>query len=429
MKKKSFLTTILFRATVFSMLNVSGRKISFSVKKVFFVFFLSFFIFQKFFASADFDLKHNATHIWSDSSGTSWLWRWNESNHFDFDGHKFDILVNFDYAKSSLDLLKAETYNFFTEVGYSNKYFGFSADFNYFESPEISLKNEKRYSQKDVKGFGGFFSGFANLPHSVKIKQSIGLFKLNSQSGDFYDFFGNFDLTPVFYSSFEVLHSNHKFNLFYGNLRLSVNSNDDEYVLFNGNSHFWGTSYSFILDFRNIRFEQKIGYFGFSEFFSGSLTSENQGYMFFPYKYLNLENSGSAHIAFFSDKATINFKNSYLKLNLILFFVPYGNFEFQDDWQKKKSVLFDGSQGADLGNFKALQFAGLVIPKIDYNHKIKIGKIKGVLSIGKIFVIPFKFGSEIFSQNQSSVLSSESLIANIGWYLLSGINSSLCLNF
>lgn len=357
-----------------------------SMKKL--IFFLPFVFCIK---APALELTHTFTHLWSDSSGTALLYRWNAGGKFSAGRHGFSSAARISWLDSTVGYCETSFVkgDFFAE--YKNRCFGLSGDFGFSFADSVTVSADHVYSQEGVSGINGKFAVPVYIGDAV-IKPYFSFFTAESKKGDFYWFYGNVENPYTGQYGAEFLYKNHEFNGSFcaGTVHILNNEN---FRLVDATYNLFSVLYRQTWYATRAMFKPYSGCAFFFGDFNGALTSENQLYFLYPYKYYKVHGDIQA----FAVLAGILFeyrRNSFLfslDCNSIFFCSQTGSYDVK--WRYKKNILFDGSSGSDSGNIDFMNKTGLVSVNSKFAYNICRSKLNMNVFLSKIWLIPFRLSS------------------------------------
>lgn len=400
----------------------AGRLFCFIKMKKFFLALL-LFLFAKLYSL---ELNHSVTHLWSDSSGSAFLYDWKLKNDWFIKNQNFYFGANISYLDSSVDYLRSHALKGDFCVEYSNDFFGFLGNFGFFSTDEIFVNANNTYNQQEILGLNGKIA----IPFYIKnlcIKPYFAFFSGESESGDFYWFYGNIKNPYIGQYGIQTLYKNHCLDGFFisGNSFIFNNKNsklidiaENSFVLIYKQS--WKKSYN--------KFEPYIGGLFFYGEFNGALTEKNQSYLLYPYKYYKINGNIDAFAVLnglFFECKKYNFCFS-IDFNSLFFVFQSGKYDAT--WKYKNNIFFNGTVGKNSENIDFLNFAGIFSVDCKTEYSLLIKKVDFKIYLSKNFVIPFKISKiENFSdEKKSSKKSSE--FAEFTWsWIFSGISCGISI--
>lgn len=157
------------------------------------------------------ELTHTLTHLWSDSSGTALLYRWNVVEDFYAERYEFSSGASISLLDSTVHYCETSYVkgNFFAD--YKNRYFGLSGDFGFSFADSVAVSANHVYNQEGVSGINARISVPVYIEDAV-IKPYFNFFTAESKKGDFYWFNGNVENPYTGQYGVQLLYKNHEVN-------------------------------------------------------------------------------------------------------------------------------------------------------------------------------------------------------------------------
>ena len=373
------------------MLKCAGRLFCFVKMKKFFFAFL-FFLFAKLYSL---EVNHSVTHLWSDSSGSAFLYNWNLKNDWFVKNNNFYVGANFFYLDSTVEYFKSSIIKGDFCAEYSNDFFGFLGDFGFFSTDSISINANNIYSQQEILGF----TGKVAIPFYINdfsIKPYFGFFSGETETGDFYWFYGNIKNPYIWQYGIQLAYKNQNLDGFFvaGKTFIFNNENSELVKIF---GKFFALTYKQSWKSAHIKFEPYIGGVFFYGEFDGSLTDKTQDYLLYPYKYYKINGNVDAFavlngVFFEYRKCGFCFSTDF---NSVFFAAQNGI--YNANWKYKRNLFFNGSAGKDSKKIDFLNLAGLISINCKAEYSFSIEKAEFNIFLAKDFLIPFKI-----SKNSSS---------------------------
>lgn len=373
------------------------------------------------------ELTHTLTHLWSDSSGTALLYRWNVVEDFYAERYEFSSGTSISLLDSTVDYCETSCVNGNFFADYKNRYFGLSGDFGFSFADSVSVSANHVYSQEGVSGINARISVPVYIEDAV-INPYFNFFTAESKKGDFYWFYGKVENPYTGQYGVQLLYKNHEVNGSFCAGNACILSNED--------SRMGDASYNlFSVLYRQTWYAGRAmfkPYSGCSFFFgdfNGALPTENKLYFLYPFKYYKVQGDIQA----FAVLAGLFFeyrRNSFLfSLDCNSIFFANQNGSYDVNWRYKKNIFFDGSSGSDSGNIDFMNKTGLVSVNSKCVYDICLGKLNLNVFLSKIWLIPFCFslGTCLGGTSEGSDGGiSENLVFS---WLFSGISAGLSINF
>lgn len=401
------------------MLKCAGRLFCFVKMKKFFFAFL-FFLFAKLYSL---EANHSVTHLWSDSSGSAFLYNWNLKKDWFVKSNNFYVDANFFYLDSTVEYFKSSVIkgDFCTE--YSNDFFGFHGDFGFFSTDAISIRADNIYSQQEILGFNGKIV----IPfyiNNFSIKPYFGFFSGETENGDFYWFYGNITNPYMGQYGLQLTYKNHNLDGFFvaGKTFIFNNENSELVKIF---GKLFALTYKQSWKSVHIKFEPYIGSMFFYGDFEGSLTDKNQAYLLYPYKYYKINGNVDAFavlngIFFEYKKCGFSFSTDFNSA----FFVTQDGI-YNADWKYKRNLFFNGSAGKDSKKVDFLNLAGLISINCKAEYSFLIEKLGFNIFFAKDFLIPFKISKNSSSGVEKNSSDNNKISEFICSWVFSGISGGI----
>ena len=352
------------------------------------IFFLSFVFCMKVTA---FELSHTFTHLWSDSSGTALLYRWNAGGNFSAGRHEFSSDARIYWLDSTVNYCETSFVkgDFFLE--YKNSHFGLSGDFGFSFADSVTVSADRVYSQEGVSGINARISVPVYIGNAV-VKPYFSFLTAETKKGDFYWFYGNVENPYTGQYGVQFLYKNHEFDGSFCAGTVSILNNEDSRLV-DASYNLFSVLYRQTWYARRAMFKPYSGCAFFFGNFNGALTSENQLYFLYPYKYYKVHGDIKA-LAVLAGILFEYRRNSFLfslDCNSIFFANQNGSYDVK--WRYKKNILFDGSSGSDFGNIDFINMTGLVSVNSKCAYDICFSKLNMNVFLSKIWLIPFRLSS------------------------------------
>jgi hypothetical protein len=235
--------------------------------------------------------------------------------------------------------------------------------------------------------------------HEFTLEPSVSYAAASWDRGDFYWFLGKPKLPAFWRWGLKGAYGVHSlgFNFFFLDADIL---NNDEVPLFEGVSRGTALYYRFSSKNRNFPLRAALGYFYAAAGMEGELTSSNQGYSVFPYRFYNLDGSISAHAGF--AMISLEYGFSIFRVNAALGAVQVFQGTASADIHYQKKRLFGGEEkteplSKDLGSpGAAFLSVGFGMPSLRIGAKTKLS-----LGIKKTLALPWGYG-KIFSAGESA---------------------------
>ena len=374
-----------------------------------------------------FELSHTFTHLWSDSSGTALLYRWNAGGNFSAGRHEFSSDVRIYWLDSTVNYCETSFVkgDFFLE--YKNSHFGLSGDFGFSFADSVTVSADRVYSQEGVSGINARISVPVYIGNAV-VKPYFSFLTAETKKGDFYWFYGNVENPYTGQYGVQFLYKNHEFDGSFYAGTVSILNNEDSRLV-DASYNLFSVLYRQTWYACRAMFKPYSGCAFFFGNFNGALTSENQLYFLYPYKYYKVHGDIKA----FAVLAGILFeyhRNSFLfslDCNSIFFANQNGSYDVK--WRYKKNIFFDGSSGSDFGNIDFMNMMGLFSVDSRCAYDICFGELNMNMFLSKIWLIPFRVsagGAFGGTSEGSDGGISENLVFS---WLFSGISVGFVISF
>ncbi len=403
------------------MLKCAGRLFCFVKMKKFFFAFL-FFLFAKLYSL---EANHSVTHLWSDSSGSAFLYNWNLKDDWFVKNQNFYIGANISYLDSSVDYLKTSAVKGDFCAEYSNEFFGFHGDFGFFSTDAISISANNIYNQQEILGFNGKVA----IPfyiNSFSIKPYFGFFSGETETGDFYWFYGNIKNPYLGQYGIQLTYKNHNLDGFFvaGKTFIFNNENSELVNIF---GKLFVFTYKQSWKSEHTKFEPYIGGVFFYGDFSGAVTDKNQSYFLYPYKYYKMNGNINAFAVLngiFFEYKKYNFCFS-VDFNSVFFTTQAGIYDIS--WKYKRNLFFDGSVGSDSKKIDFLNLTGLISIDCKAEYSFLIKKVGLNIFFAKDFLIPFKISTNSSSRGGNKSSDNNKISEFILSWIFSGISGGISI--
>ena len=380
------------------------------------------------------EVSARAGTLWVEDDGAALYWQGGLA--FDF-GQNFFLGIDFVNAYANLPWLDTSAFGLRARLGFDTAAAGFVFTAGFFDHSHLQIGGGL-FSVNNEGGRGSFvgvelplrFGPFSVSPHFLHAEASW-------KDGDMYWFFGKPRIPSIFLYglSFEFdwqrpYRQGLDFHHF--SMNLNIVSNDyaplfaarlDSYLLF----------YSFSLERPGGKFSGTLGWLYADAILEGALTSANQPFFLFPFRFFEVNAKIGAHAAF----ALFNFQRSpgifsyNINMGLIHFF--HDRAGVNTHYQMKN--LFGGREGRDeisldiagLGAAVLLLEAALPSLQIAPGKRLFVG-------LEKIFALPWGFGDLIASSTLGRPgggpsLSGADIASVLKTVLLSGLSIRFSLNW
>lgn len=382
--------------------------------------------------SHSFSASSNFTHIYSDSSGTSLFYNVHSEGELSFPHFSAGLTASYSRIYSSLENITAEANAFNAGIFAKTQFVDFHANSFCLNARNLVLHIDDDYKIERSAVFGmSFLLPIKLPPFTITPIFSFGTMK--SENGDMHYFYSEPKI-PLFYvagAQCEV----ERLKI----ASLFVSSDIDLYAdEQNGSEKLIGSTvwavgilsrYEFTI--KNFSIIPSLGFFHLDLKAKGTLTSQNQKYVLFPYKIFNL--AGSAKVDALIFGANLTFEKSFFSLyaDFTAFLCINQTGFYKTNYLYKKNLFFNGSKGSSSGEFTGLKGNGIGFFTIATDFSIPVKNMSIVLSPKKTFLIPLFFNVEgIHKSPDSGFAHLESKSSNgILYYLLSGLSFSATLRY
>lgn len=377
--------------------------------------------------SHSFSASSNFTHIYSDSSGTSFFCDVNAGGEVSFSNFSAGFSGNYSRIYSSLEKISVSANFFDADAFVKTKFVDFKASLFFLNADDLLLHLNADYKVEEARGFGMAFLMPVKFPRFT-IAPLFSFGNLRTQNGDMHYFYSEPKI-PLFYAVGSKLEIEKlKFAMLYLFAEMDFYANEQTGFEKLIASDIWATGFFSNYEFaaKNLRIVPSFGFFHLDLKASGNLNSKNQNYLLFPFKFFNL--AGNVKIDALVFGANLRFKKSFYEISADFTAVLCVNQtgRYDAEYLHKKNLFFDGSQGTYRGELKGLAGNGISFLTISADFFVPIKKSTLVLSPKKIFLIPMFFNSDgmnVFEKGDSS--SHENENRNFAmYYIFSGLSLS-----
>jgi hypothetical protein len=255
-------------------------------------------------------------------------------------------------------------------------------------------------------GGGSFFDTALSFRiHEFTLEPSVSYAAASWDRGDFYWFLGKPKLPAFWRWGLKGVYGVHSLGFNFFSLDADI-LNNDEAPLFKGSSGGTVLYYRFSAKNRNFPLRAVLGYCYAAAGMEGELTSSNQGYSVFPYRFYNLDASISAHAGF--AMISLEYGFSIFRVNAVLGAAQVFQGTASADIHYRKKRLFGGEEktdprSKDLGNpGAAFLSVGFGMSSLRTGAKTKLS-----LGIKKTLALPWGYG-DVFSADESAAPDSPS---------------------
>lgn len=377
--------------------------------------------------SHTFSASSSFTHIYSDSSGTSFFCDVNAGGELSFSNFSAGFSGNYSRVYSSLEKISAAANFFDADAFVKTEFVDFKASLFFLDADDLLLRLDEDYKIEKASGFGMSFI----LP--VKFQRftlapffSFG--NLRTRNGDMHYFYSDPKI-PLFYALGAKLEIEKlKFAMMYVSADMDFYANEQNSFEKLVESDIWAFGFfsNYEIAAENFSVAPAFGFFHLDLNASGALNAKNQRYLLFPFKFFNFE--GNAKIDALTFGANFNFKKSFYRISadFIALLCINQTGRYDAEYLHKKNLFFDGSQGTYGGALKGLAGNGISFLTISADFFIPAKKATLALSPKKTFLIPMLFNSNglnVFEKGESDASESESRNFAM-YYIFSGLSIS-----
>lgn len=378
-----------------------------------------------------FDFLQRTTHLWSDSSGTSFLYDFTAQNEWKIKNNSIVALVNASYLDSSVKYFSSDIFSATVFAVYKNSFFGINTSFTSFSSSSLLVNADHAYSQNELSAFYTTVS----VPIYVEdfcIKPYFNFLSCKTESGDFYWFYGKINAPYLGCYGLSLEYKNHFIDFFYAGGKSSILTDEksgvEDLTLVSIAENIFALFYKYSWFCKNFTLKPYSGGLFFYGDFNGNLNNVNQLYALYPYKYYKIKGTANA----FAILTGLNFdckKNDFaFSLDLSSIFFAFQNAPYSCNWKYKNNLLFDGSYGSDFGDIDFLNLFGLVFLDCKADYSVLVKKVNLNFFLKKLFVLPFKILKPPSSSSFSSSSSSDFSSLALSW-IFSGISCGCSISF
>ncbi|MBE6349765.1 MAG: hypothetical protein E7062_03300 [Spirochaetaceae bacterium] len=396
------------------------------MKKNFFI--VLFLLWYNFLFS--FTFNHSITNIWSNKTGTALGFSWNFQEKLQKDKKVFAVTGSLFYGNSSLDILSTSFIEGDFCFNYKNPFFAVKTNFGLAQTDNITVSFQEEFSQKNFQEFHGKLETDFFVK-DLLVSPFAALSTFSTKDGDLYYFYGNIHAPFMGHYGINLHYKNHRIEFSYLGGKIDIQNDDEQPLFYSVEKDFHG-GYYFSFKKETWQIQPYISYDFFIGEFIGSLTSANQGYFLFPYRFYNLEGQISTQIVCLGTDFLCKKNNwDFLIHYSTQFFVQQKGF-YNADWQYKNNIFFDGSSGNENSLLNYLNLAGVTCIKFANSYNFYSKKINFKLNFAKNIVLPFQIPQKSDSPSNSffeKYLENVSVKDFIISYLFSGLSLSFSLNF
>lgn len=386
-------------------------------------------------------LSYSFRYLLDNDETKSSISSWTISDELNKQDQYVYIAGNCDYLKTDTAFLKVNLLNcgFSTEVDSIPLSMVFKIDCAQSEKLSLYKDDVEKLYQDDISHNFGFISCTIHTP--VSIKPYFLIDTINSSEGSWYFFNGRMSGTLSKATGLELSFRNHTLSALSGSSSIDMLDNHDDTILGNAGLHFLSANYSLSYAAGNWQFSSGFGYIEASTETAVSLTSRNQKYTFFPFKYINYGITGNADFLTIMQKCAFTSGKSRFTMDFSGLLCFQSEFTRIADWKFKTSMFFDGSTGETAKKFNFLMNTGIIISELAYQHVFATGNKQLALSVSKPFLLPFRFSKPDISDSGTEEeplpfdfdldisVSPEDIWKTPLQYILSGMAFSIRLNY
>lgn len=376
------------------------------------------------------DISSACTHLWSDSTGTSWAGSVHAHGTLTDEGMVLDGACSYSSVYSSLSAISGSADVVTLSASLCGNYAGIGMQGLYCASSDISVNADHHYYNTGITmscasvSLPLFLSG-RGIHSSVIIAPFFSAGTSLSGSGSFYWFYGKPSVPYSCRTGIAASFYGWNCSLSAGTLAFDIDSNEDA-CLVRASCQYAGATADTDISAGPWTFRPSLGYTYAYGTFSGTLTADTQQYMLYPYDYYKADGYAAAHIlsaGFGCTYAAGSWKFG-IRTGAVFFMSQSGS--YTASWKYKQSMLFDGSTGTRSGTLDMLDTAGCIAatPSCSIDAPARNGHVHAVIS--KTFIIPFTFRQAGCTSGSGGSTSDASVIDSstvISW-LFSGITFS-----
>ena len=378
--------------------------------------------------SHSFSASSNFTHIYSDSSGTSFFCDVNASGELSFSNFSAGVAGNYSRVYSSLENISVAANFFDADAFVKTKFVDFKTSLFFLNADDLLLRINEDYKIEKASGFGMAFVLPVKFPRFT-IAPFFSFGNLRTKNGDMHYFYSEPKI-PLFYAlgtKFEM--KKLKFGMMYVSADMDFYANEQNGFEKLIDSDIWAlgffSKYEFVA--KNFSIVPVLGFFHLDFIASGNLNTNNQKYLLFPFKFFDLSANTKIDALVFG--TNVSFKKSFYKISAdftaLLCINQTGGYDAE--YLYKKNLFFNSSQGTYRGDFKGLAGNGISFLTVSADFFIPIKKATFILSPKKIFLIPILFNSNALNVSGKGESSNASQNGNRNfamYYLFSGLSIS-----
>ena len=286
---------------------------------------------------------------------------------------------------------------------------------------EAMLQNSHFRNEKAAGAFLGTTLSLNLNPITVKPFVCYG--DVGWGEGDFYWFFGKPKVNSLWLFGFEANYDKHSLGLCYFPLDIDIIS-PEEKLLFDGFARGFTLFYRFRVKKQAAEFSATIGYFYLGAGLDGELTSSNQLYAFFPYRFYKASGSLTLNAGFLSADLSYGFSVFRIKALLGAAQIFHGPFSMDIHYLEKN--LFGGRE--DYENMSKNINLGAAFLLVDFGlPSLPLGE-KTFLALGlkKLFAVPWGNIDTSSADSSSGSLNTNNALFT---FFLSGLSLYLTVSF
>jgi hypothetical protein len=365
-------------------------------------------------------------HLWTDESGTAWQRKITSDTTINFPGFSVEPRFAYNEIQSTVSVISGGLSSFSTGINVTGKYAGIDAGGMILQGRDISVLTDHEYNNEKIDAAAGYvslpvFVKTGNPRNDVTITPFFSAACSSAGNGSFYWFFGKPVIPEFFDTGLSVKYKPFRLTVHTGRLELDINNNSDENLI-QASLLFAGAVFSSDFTTGSWKLKPAFGYLYVNGTFSGSLTAENQLYLFFPYTCYSVEGSVLCHFLTTSFDCSYRADFFVFALQSAAVFFPEQTGIYEADWKYKDSLFFDGSSGSESGSLNSMNMAGCVFVTPSVTVDMTSRRLPLVITLSKLFVVPFSFAEHgTDSENQSTDTQSAFNEQQLLSWLFSGI--------
>jgi hypothetical protein len=288
-------------------------------------------------------------------------------------------------------------------LGFHVKNFGVAFSGGFFRHAAFKADFGKTVFNSDG-GSGAFLDAALSFGiRRLTLEPSVSYAAASWDKGDFYWFFGKPKLRAFWRLGVKGAYDAHSLGFTFFSLDAGI-LNNDAVSLFEGASKGIVLYYRFSAKNRNFPLSGVLGYCYAAAGLEGELTSSNQGYSLFPYRFYNLDTSFSTHVGFAMIRLEQGF--SIFRVNAALGAAQVVRGTGSADIHYREKSLFGGGEKTDPLS-KDMGGLGAAFLSIDFGApSLRIGATtKLSLGLKKTLALPWGYRN-IFSAGESGASDS-----------------------